>query len=107
MTHAVRAFGVVAVELSQSLTKPQSVRRTDGECADAALGAAGATEQMRTTAAGGVGKGAIHESNEGAILCQEARLLCLVGHGDIVTTNSGRLRLPLRLERAGDFVGVL
>jgi hypothetical protein len=40
-------------------------------------------------------------------VCYEARLFCRIGHVDIVTTNSSDLLLPLRLERAGDFVGVL
>ena len=62
------SFGIRSLEFSKTLAQPEGVRRTDGECSDAALEAAGATEEMGAASSGGIGECAIHESNERAVL---------------------------------------
>jgi hypothetical protein len=61
-------------EGGQALVQAQSVRGSDGEYSNAALCAACAAQEMRPAAFRGIGKGAIDERNESAVLALE---MCL------------------------------
>jgi hypothetical protein len=66
----------------EALVQPQSVGGSDGEYSNAALRAACPAQKMRTTAFRGIGKGAIDERNEGAVLALEMCLgMIRVGYG--------------------------
>ena len=77
-------------EGGEALIQPQSVGGSDGEYSNAALRAACPTQKVRPAAFRGIGKGAIDERNESAVLALEMclgmiRVGCGMGtHGSIV-----------------------
>jgi hypothetical protein len=59
---------VFMLEGGESLAEPEGVGRAYGKDSDAALGAAGAAEEMRAAARRGVGEGAVYKSDKRAVL---------------------------------------
>ena len=56
---------------NEALVQPQSVGGSDGKHSDATLRAARLAQQVRPAPFRGIGKGAIDERNEGAVLALE------------------------------------
>ena len=73
-------------EGGEALIQPQSVGGSDGEYSNAALRAACPTQKVRPAAFRGIGKGAIDERNESAVLALEM-CLGMIRIGDGVGTH--------------------
>jgi len=87
-------------EGGEALIQAQSVGGSDGEYSNAALRAARAAQEVRPAAFRGIGKGAIDERNESAVLALEMCLgMIRVGdgigtHGSIVGQMLGVGQMP-------------
>ena len=73
-THTGSALRIFVLEGSKAFFQSQGVGRPDGKGSDAALRAARTAQEVWATAGSGIGKGAVNQGDEGAVLATKMRV---------------------------------